>query len=103
MEARREECSVEVPCESSALVASNAVNPYNDIPELARRYAAGDLTWPQIRERHDLHFGDLLAELKRQGLQLPREVDPERVARLAALLERFRPDRHGGEIPPLNT
>jgi hypothetical protein len=36
-------------------------------------------------------------------LELRREVEPERVARLAERLTRIEPERHGGEMPPLNT
>ena len=57
----------------------------------------------RIPERYNVHFGDLLLEVARQGLQLRREVDPERVARLAERLKRLEPERHGGEMPPLNT
>lgn len=46
-----------------------------DLPALARAYAAGRMTWRQFAARvNDPWFGDLLLELGRQGLQLPRFV-----------------------------
>lgn len=62
----------------------------HDLPELARRYAAGELSWPEIRDGHDAHFGELLLELARQGLPLPLTTDPARVERVARLLRRPR-------------
>jgi hypothetical protein len=43
-----------------------------DLAHLARRYAAGEISWRDIRDASSATFGELLAELAAQGLQLPQ-------------------------------
>jgi hypothetical protein len=61
------------------------------LSELARRYAAGEISWLEIRAGEDIAFGDLLVELEKQDLQLPRvspEKRPEQRDLLNSLLQR---------------
>jgi hypothetical protein len=61
------------------------------LPELARLYAAGKIAWREIASEADIAFGDLLVELGRQELQLPRVVapkTPEQLAMFRGILER---------------
>lgn len=45
---------------------------------LARQYACGEITWPQIRESIEgVTFGDVLLALSAQGLTLPRLSAPK--------------------------
>ena len=58
--------------------------------ELARLYAAGKVTWREIASETDVAFGDLLVELARQDLRLPRVMPskrPEQLAMLNAILQ----------------
>ncbi len=60
------------------------------LAELAAVYAAGKLAWREISAETGIAFGDLLAELGRQGLQLPRvtpEKRPEQVALFNAIMQ----------------
>lgn len=55
---------------------------------LAMLYAAGKLTWREIADETGAAFGDLLLELSKQDLELPRvtpEKRPEQVALLGAI------------------
>lgn len=52
--------------------ADVAAGAAGEIPEMARRYAAGEVSWRGIREQTAIAFGDLLLELVRQGLSLPK-------------------------------
>jgi prevent-host-death family protein len=59
------------------------------LAELAALYAAGKLAWREIAAETGAAFGDLLVELARQNLQLPRVTPakrPEQVAMLDAVL-----------------
>ena len=47
------------------------------LAELAPLYAAGNVTWRQIADETGAAFGDLLQELGRQGLKLPRANAPK--------------------------
>jgi hypothetical protein len=55
-------------------------------PELARRYATGELTWREISRGLDeqVSFGELLLELARQGLALPTATAPKTPEQQAA-------------------
>lgn len=66
------------------------------LPELARRYSAGELSWREIAAETDCAFGDLLEELGRQGLQLPRVTPEKRPKQKAHLHAIFR---RGAELP----
>lgn len=59
------------------------------LADLAVLYAAGKLAWREIAAETGAAFGDLLVELARQNLQLPRVTPakrPEQVAMLDAVL-----------------
>jgi prevent-host-death family protein len=59
------------------------------LAELAALYAAGKLAWREIAAETGAAFGDLLVELARQNLQLPRVMPakrPKQVAMLDAVL-----------------
>jgi antitoxin (DNA-binding transcriptional repressor) of toxin-antitoxin stability system len=61
------------------------------LAELARLYAAGKVTWREVSSEADIAFGDLLAELARQDLRLPRVMPskrPEQLAMLHGIFER---------------
>jgi hypothetical protein len=61
------------------------------LAELARLYANGKITWREISSEADIAFGDLLVELARQELQLPRVTPskrPEQLAMFRGILER---------------
>lgn len=45
-----------------------------DLPNAARLYSSGDMTWHQVRELTGASFGELLVELAKQGLPLPQAV-----------------------------
>jgi len=63
----------------------------NRLSELARLYAAGKVSWREIASEADVAFGDLLLELARQDLQLPRVTPskrPEQLAMLQGILQR---------------
>ena len=65
--------------------------PASLIEGLAQQYAKGRITWPEIRDRYDISFGDLLQELRRSGLALPtaRDYPPaiEALERFSRLLD----------------
>lgn len=48
---------------------------------LARDYAFGLVTWPEIRDEHGITYGDLLVEMTQQGLSLPMAAPSARVSR----------------------
>lgn len=59
------------------------------LAELATLYAAGGVPWREIAAETGTAFGDLLVELARQNLQLPRVIPakrPEQVAMFNAIL-----------------
>ena len=61
------------------------------LAELAALYGAGRVTWREIAAETGAAFGDLLVELARQNLQLPRVTPakrPEQVAIFLAILGR---------------
>lgn len=61
------------------------------LAELAALYAAGRVTWREIAAETGAAFGDLLGELARQNLQLPRVMPakrPEQAALFDAVLRR---------------
>lgn len=60
------------------------------LAELAALYAAGKVTWRELAAETGAAFGDLLVELARQNLQLPRVMPakrPEQVAMFDAILQ----------------
>lgn len=61
--------------EVAVLTALAPKCPPELVASLTRKYASGQITWPDIRDRYDIAFGDLLAELARQNLRIPRERD----------------------------
>lgn len=74
----------------SAPAAPETAVDSNRLAELAAMYAAGKLAWREIAAETGVSFGDLLAELGRQGLQLPRVTPtkrPEQVALFNAILQ----------------
>lgn len=61
------------------------------LAELARLYAGGKVTWREISSEAEVAFGDLLAELSRQDLRLPRVMpakSPEQLAILQGIFKR---------------
>ncbi len=63
----------------------------NRVAVLASLYAAGKVAWREISAETGVAYGELLAELTRQHLLLPRvtpEKRPEQVALLDAIFRR---------------
>lgn len=61
------------------------------LAELAALYANGKVTWRQIAAESGVTFGDLLVELAKQDLRLPRVTPakrPEQVSMFNAILRR---------------
>jgi len=52
--------------------------------ELAPLYAKGSITWRDIEEQTGASFGELLVELAKQKLQLPRFTAEKRPAQISA-------------------
>jgi prevent-host-death family protein len=55
----------------------------NRLKELAMLYAAGKVAWREIASETGIAFGDLLVELARQNLRLPRVSPSKRPEQLA--------------------
>ncbi len=75
----------------SAPVQQESAVEASRMAELAGLYAAGKLAWREIAAETGVAFGDLLLELTRQNLQLPRVTPakrPEQVALLGVILRR---------------
>lgn len=62
----------------------------NRLAALASLYAAGKASWRDISAETGVAFGELLAELGRQGLALPRATPDKRPEQLALLEEVFQ-------------
>lgn len=62
---------------------------------LASGYAKGEVTWRQIASELNIGFGDLLIELGRQNLSLPRVIAKKSDAQ-AAWLEKLLDDAQAG-------
>jgi prevent-host-death family protein len=61
----------------------------NRLAELAMLYAAGKVAWREIASETGIAFGDLLVELARQNLRLPRVTPtkrPEQIAMFRTIL-----------------
>lgn len=72
----------------SAAMAHQAEQEPPRLAELARLYAAGKVTWRQIADETGVAFGELLEELGRQNLRLPRVV-PQKAPAQARLFEQM--------------
>jgi prevent-host-death family protein len=73
----------------SAPVEQEAAVEASRLTELAAMYAAGKVAWREIAAETGVAFGDLLVELGRQNLHLPRVTPtkrPEQVALFHAIL-----------------
>jgi len=55
------------------------------LAELSALYAAGRIAWREIAAETGASFGDLLSELARQNLQLPRVAPAKRSEQVAML------------------
>lgn len=69
----------------SAPEAPPSVHP-DRLAQLAPLYAAGRVTWREIADETRASFGELLLELARQGLQLPR-VNPAKTSQQMRLFK----------------
>jgi len=58
--------------------------------ELAPLYAKGSITWRDVEEQTGASFGELLVELAKQHLQLPRFTAEKRPAQIAAFERALR-------------
>lgn len=71
---------------SPPAVEPPSVTDPTQLAHLASLYAAGKIAWREIAAQTPISFGELLAELGRQGLEIPR-VQPQRRPEQSALFE----------------
>lgn len=69
----------------SSPTAAAGANMDPRLPDFAKRYSTGELTWRQVEDETGATFGELLVELGRQGLQLPRATAEKSEAQRALL------------------
>jgi prevent-host-death family protein len=55
----------------SAPVSDSPTAGRRHLPELAKLYSGGTMSWHEVEQSAGVTFGDLLLELSRQGLPLP--------------------------------
>jgi len=67
----------------SAPRAQKSTHPDGQLSALVTQYAAGKVTWRQIADETDASFGDVLLELARQNLELPRVCAEKRAEQLS--------------------
>jgi hypothetical protein len=96
-----EEIATGTACPSTrwcAAASRSRSTPPADLAQHARRYAAGEISWRDIRDATGATFGDLLVELATQRLQLPQvsvQRTPEQQRAFEEILTRAA--QHGPE------